>query len=106
MFLNFNCVGSRTIRTEEAILIALAALSSKFEPNQCPKEFDLSQSIPQSEDTGTKQLQFMEFASKRKRKHTKSYETNQSDEKAISSSGIVDTEVTTTRTEDDFSRFD
>lgn len=87
-------------------MVALAALSSKFDPIHCPKEFDLSQCIPQSEDTGTKQLQFMEFASKRKRKHAKSHDTNQADERTISSSGIEDTEVTTTQPEADLNRFD
>lgn len=47
--------GSRTIRTEEAILISLATLEDKLCPNQKPKEFDLSHSIPQSEDTGHRQ---------------------------------------------------
>lgn len=47
--------GSRTIRTEEAILISLATLEDKLSPNQKPKEFDLSHSIPQSEDTGLRQ---------------------------------------------------
>lgn len=47
--------GSRTIRTEEAILISLAALEDKFDPVQRPKEFVLSESIPQSEDTGVRQ---------------------------------------------------
>lgn len=47
--------GSRTIRTEEAILISLAVLEDKLCPNQKPKEFDLQHSIPQSEDTGMKQ---------------------------------------------------
>lgn len=48
--------GSRTIRTEEAILISLATLEDKLSPNQKPKEFDLSHSIPQSEDTGLRQV--------------------------------------------------
>lgn len=46
--------GSRTIRTEEAILISLAALTEKLEPLHRPRDFDLSHSIPQSEDTGMK----------------------------------------------------
>lgn len=50
--------GSRTIRTEEAILISLAVMEDKLCPNQRPKEFDLQHSIPQSEDTGVKQLPF------------------------------------------------
>lgn len=48
--------GSRTIRTEEAILITLATLEDKLSPKQKPKVFDLSHSIPQSEDTGLRQM--------------------------------------------------
>jgi len=48
--------GSRTIRTEEAILISLATLQEKLNPNVKPKEFNLSECIPQSEDTGIKQM--------------------------------------------------
>ncbi|KAJ6643749.1 putative methyltransferase C9orf114 like [Pseudolycoriella hygida] len=51
------CQGSRTIRTEEAILISLASLQDKLQPNVRPKEFNLSESIPQSEDTGVKQFE-------------------------------------------------
>ncbi|XP_037043754.1 putative methyltransferase C9orf114 homolog [Bradysia coprophila] len=51
------CQGSRTIRTEEAILISLASLQEKLQPQVKPKEFDLGESIPQSEDTGVKQLE-------------------------------------------------
>lgn len=47
--------GSRTIRTEEAILISLATLEDKLKPKEKPKDFDLSHSIPQSEDTGLRQ---------------------------------------------------
>lgn len=47
--------GSRTIRTEEAILITLAGLEGKFSPKHRAKQFDLSASIPQSSDTGTNQ---------------------------------------------------
>lgn len=50
--------GSRTIRTEEAILISLAVMEDKLAPSQKPKEFDLKHAIPQSEDTGTKQTPF------------------------------------------------
>lgn len=49
--------GSRTIRTEEAILIALAGLEEKMKPKQAAKEFVLADSIPQSEDTGVKQFE-------------------------------------------------
>lgn len=46
--------GSRTIRTEEAILIALAGLEGKLEPEQPAKVFVMHDRIPQSEDTGAK----------------------------------------------------
>lgn len=49
--------GSRTIRTEEAILIALAGLEEKMKPQQAAKQFALAESIPQSEDTGVKQFE-------------------------------------------------
>lgn len=44
--------GSRTIRTEEALLIALAALQEKLQPEVAEVETDLSDLLPQSEDTG------------------------------------------------------
>lgn len=47
--------GSRTIRTEEAILISLAALEEKFAPIQMAKSFIFTDSIPQSKDTGVRQ---------------------------------------------------
>lgn len=50
-------LGSRTIRTEEAILISLAALEEKLHPINKPKSFTLSDCIPQSEDTGLKQIE-------------------------------------------------
>lgn len=50
--------GSRTIRTEEAILVSLAVMEDKLAPSQRPKEFDLQHAIPQSEDTGAKQTPF------------------------------------------------
>lgn len=53
-------------------MISLAALDAKLEPVQRPKEFDLSQSIPQSEDTGIKQFEV--FASKRKHKKPNQFE--------------------------------
>ncbi|KAG5679100.1 hypothetical protein PVAND_008693 [Polypedilum vanderplanki] len=51
----FNVVpnqGSRTVRTEEAVLITLAALSEKIKANQNPPEFKYKDLIAQSEDTG------------------------------------------------------
>lgn len=50
--------GSRTVRTEEALLISLAVLSEKLNPIEKPKEFHLFDSIPQSEDTGIRQFEF------------------------------------------------
>ncbi|KAH8345460.1 hypothetical protein KR084_001726, partial [Drosophila pseudotakahashii] len=44
--------GSRTIRTEEALLIALAALQDKLKPEVADVETDLSDLLPKSEDTG------------------------------------------------------
>ncbi|KAH8232909.1 hypothetical protein KR026_001772 [Drosophila bipectinata] len=44
--------GSRTIRTEEALLIALAALQEKLQPEVAEVETDLSDLLPKSEDTG------------------------------------------------------
>lgn len=73
----FLFTGSRTIRTEEAILISLAALEEKFSPNQRPKEFDLSSAIPQSEDTGVPQYAFSE---PRKRKRHSGYEESNGQE--------------------------
>uniref|UniRef100_A0A1B0GGS8 Rna methyltransferase n=1 Tax=Lutzomyia longipalpis TaxID=7200 RepID=A0A1B0GGS8_LUTLO len=43
--------GSRTIRTEEAVLITLAGLQSKLQAKNEAKEFNLFSSIPQSQDT-------------------------------------------------------
>lgn len=50
-------------------------MDAKLEPVQRPKEFDLSQSIPQSEDTGIKQFEV--FATKRKHKKPKQFENIQ-----------------------------
>lgn len=50
--------GSRTIRTEEAILISLAALEDKFAPNVRAKPFDMGDSIAQSKDTGVRQYDY------------------------------------------------
>ncbi|KMY92642.1 putative methyltransferase C9orf114 [Drosophila simulans] len=44
--------GSRTIRTEEALLIALAALQEKLQPQVADVETDLSDLLPKSEDSG------------------------------------------------------
>lgn len=79
--------GSRTIRTEEAILIALAGLEEKMQPEQAAKVFELSDAIAQSEDTGLKQVTAV-----RNKKTTKNDDpTTSADEVKISA---------------DFSRFD
>lgn len=44
--------GSRTIRTEEALLIALAALQEKLQPQVADVEIDLTDLLPKSEDSG------------------------------------------------------
>ncbi|XP_026482205.1 putative methyltransferase C9orf114 homolog [Ctenocephalides felis] len=48
--------GSRTIRTEEAILISLAVLQDKMKPKHKCKEFVQNADIAQSTDTGVKQV--------------------------------------------------
>ncbi|XP_063707951.1 putative methyltransferase C9orf114 homolog [Culicoides brevitarsis] len=45
--------GSRTVRTEEAVLISLAALRDKLQPEKAAPEFEFVESIPVSEDTGS-----------------------------------------------------
>lgn len=62
--------GSRTVRTEEAVLITLSSLAEKIEPRQPAMELskDLSDLIAQSEDTGKGKLEPM----KRKNKNKKS----------------------------------
>lgn len=45
--------GSRTIRTEEALLIAMSTLQDKFNPNiQDVEEEQIKEALPRSEDTG------------------------------------------------------
>ncbi|XP_055526936.1 uncharacterized protein LOC129719566 [Wyeomyia smithii] len=52
--------GSRTVRTEEAVLIILAALGEKLDPTNHPKKFKHVDAIPQSQDTGIQQYAFIE----------------------------------------------
>lgn len=52
--------GSRTVRTEEAILISLAALGEKLAPENQPRDFTSFEAIPQSQDTGIQQYAFNE----------------------------------------------
>lgn len=46
--------GSRTVRTEEAVLISLAALRDKLAPEKEAPEFKFEETIPVSEDTGVR----------------------------------------------------
>lgn len=46
--------GSRTVRTEEAVLISLASLGEKLKELNPVKEFKFIENIPHSEDTGMK----------------------------------------------------
>ncbi|XP_034475847.1 putative methyltransferase C9orf114 [Drosophila innubila] len=60
--------GSRTIRTEEALLIALAALQEKLQPQHADVESDLSDLLPRSEDTGITMTRDVLVSKKKKRK--------------------------------------
>lgn len=51
--------GSRTLRTEEAILVTMAALRGKLEPEVGLKEFVLHDEIAQSEETGVSATNMM-----------------------------------------------
>lgn len=82
--------GSRTIRTEEAILISLAALEDKMEPEHRPKVFDLTHAIPQSEDTGLKQI--ADGPSKRKHKKVKNHQNYVQSNSANESAGTEEDE--------------
>lgn len=59
--------GSRTIRTEEAILIALAGLEGKLDPVQRAKEFDMVDAIAQSDETGVRHTGVKQFEPRRKK---------------------------------------
>jgi methyltransferase len=76
----FNVVpqqGSRTIRTEEAVLITLAALTEKIEPVQAPPEFKLKGLIAQSEDTGNQVYgEPMKRKNKKKKEMVKNHPQN------------------------------
>ncbi|XP_030558218.1 putative methyltransferase C9orf114 [Drosophila novamexicana] len=61
--------GSRTIRTEEALLIALAALQEKLQPQHADVESDLSELLPRSEQTGFPMARDVLVSKKKKRKH-------------------------------------
>lgn len=67
--------GSRTIRTEEALLIALAALQEKLQPQYAEVETDLSDLLPRSEDTGVTMKRDVLVSKKKRRKVEQPEET-------------------------------
>ncbi|XP_017865294.1 PREDICTED: putative methyltransferase C9orf114 [Drosophila arizonae] len=69
--------GSRTIRTEEALLIAMAALQEKLQPQQADVECDLSDLLPRSEDTGIPMARDVLVSKKKKKKLTDNTEPNE-----------------------------
>ncbi|XP_062540628.1 putative methyltransferase C9orf114 [Armigeres subalbatus] len=87
--------GSRTVRTEEAILISLAALGEKLEPVIKPKQFTSFDAIPQSQDTGIQQYAFNENTRKKPAPITESVQKQSTDHSNVAPSA-----------EDDMSRFD
>lgn len=103
-FLLSLLIGSRTIRTEEAILISLAALESKLEPVQRAKEFNLTHLIPQSEDTGAKQ--FTENFSKQKHKKSKTRDIEQNDSGNEMEIDKMEKTIPIQTADDDLERFD
>ncbi|XP_058053580.1 putative methyltransferase C9orf114 [Anopheles bellator] len=87
--------GSRTVRTEEAILISMAALGSKLCPVNAPKPFTSFDAIPQSQDTGIQQYAFNE----KRTKHDGSVPATPVKESVAAIN-------TSTEQNDDMSRFD
>lgn len=74
--------GSRTIRTEEALLIALAALQEKLQPQHADVETDLSDLLPRSEDTGVTMKRDVLVSKKKRRKVELTEETTEEAESA------------------------
>ncbi|KAI9582422.1 putative methyltransferase C9orf114 [Glossina fuscipes] len=73
--------GSRTIRTEEAVLIALAAMQEKFHPIIPDSKVEIVKgALPRSEDTGGAILKPRDFKSKKKdlKRKLKEEETGES----------------------------
>ncbi|CRK94906.1 CLUMA_CG008398, isoform A [Clunio marinus] len=96
----FNVVpqqGSRTIRTEEAVLITLSSLAEKIEPMNAPPEFKLKDLIAQSEDTGN--VQTFREPMKRKNKIQKK-------KKEISDCSGESSDNNYSANDNDMSRFD
>lgn len=102
LVLNFIYLGSRTVRTEEAVLITLSTLSDKIEPVAAAPEFKLKDLIAQSEDTGNLQ----KFGEPMKRKN--SNKQKKVKREAPELSGDSDNNVTSPKkaNDDDMSRFD
>lgn len=71
--------GSRTLRTEEALLIALAALQEKLQPQHADVESDLSDLLPRSEDTGVTMTRDVLVSKKKKRKFEEKSENRDMD---------------------------
>uniref|UniRef100_A0A182LUV6 Uncharacterized protein n=1 Tax=Anopheles culicifacies TaxID=139723 RepID=A0A182LUV6_9DIPT len=92
--------GSRTIRTEEAILISLAALGNKMKPVNAPKPFTSFDAIPQSQDTGIKQYAFND-----KRSKMNTSDALQNDKLATISKPLLHTQLPVDKY-GDMSRFD
>ena len=88
--------GSRTVRTEEAILISLAALDDKLDPIDRPKDFMYKESIPMSQDTGIQQYAFNEIRPKKQ----ESLDVNADVGEPSTAKVSIDTD------ENDMSRFD
>jgi methyltransferase len=101
----FNVVpeqGSRTVRTEEAVLITLSSLTDKIEPTDPPPEFKLKDLIAQSEDTGNAQ----KFGEPMKRKNNKNKKPKREQQQQQQEfSGDSDNNVAA-KDVDDMSRFD
>ena len=100
----FNVVseqGSRTIRTEEAVLITLSSLAEKIEANDPAPEFKLKDLIAQSEDTGNTQ-KFGEPMKRKNKMKKPSMKRETVAEVSEESDGNVDVKSDV----DDMSRFD
>jgi predicted SPOUT superfamily RNA methylase MTH1 len=98
--------GSRTVRTEEAVLITLAALGEKVQANQEPPEFKYKDLIAQSEDTGSHNnntfAEPMKRKNKVKRDKSKSNVSESSPNKSNNDSGSSSKQ----KIDMDMSRFD
>lgn len=98
MFIRF--LGSRTVRTEEAVLITLSSLAERIDPIEAAPEFKLKDLIAQSEDTGNAQR----FGEPMKRKNNKI--KKKKEVTAPEFSGESDNNAENNKIVDDMSRFD